>query len=96
MVVGGLTKVRSLFKLRNTSCFLIDLRSAISSRSNKACSMPSATYPTLPYWKSLMDALASRAASSNTKAGVQVGTPTLESPFLSIKVCATLDCLAPF
>ena len=42
-VVGGLTIVRSLFKPRKTSCFLIDLRSAISSGNNNACSTASAT-----------------------------------------------------
>ena len=69
-VVSGLTKARSLFKLRNTSCFLIDLRSAISPTSNKACSTLLATYLALPCWKSLIDASAGRAAPSNTKAGV--------------------------
>ena len=69
-VVNGLTKARSLFRLRNTSCFLIDLRLAISLGSSKACSMASATYPALPYWKSLMDASAGRVAPSSTRAGV--------------------------
>ena len=42
-VVGELTRARSLFKLRKTSCFLIDRQSAISSGRSKACSMASAT-----------------------------------------------------
>ena len=69
-VVSGLTKARSLFRLRNTSCFLIDLKSTISPTSNKACSTLLATYLALPCWKSLIDASAGRAAPSNTKAGV--------------------------
>ena len=39
----GLTIVRSLFKPKNTSCFLIDLRSAMSEGSSSACSIASAT-----------------------------------------------------
>ena len=46
--VRELTRVRSLFKLRNTSCFLIDLRSVMSSSSNKVYSTASITYPALP------------------------------------------------
>ena len=38
----------SLFKLRNTSWFLIDLRLAISVGSSRAYSMALATYPALP------------------------------------------------
>ena len=33
-LVERLTITRSFFRLRNTSCFLIDLRSAMSPRSN--------------------------------------------------------------
>ena len=47
-LVKRLTIARSLFKLRNTSCFLIDLKSAISTRSNKAYSMTLDTYPAFP------------------------------------------------
>lgn len=42
-IVMGLTKARSLFKLRKTSCFLIVLRSAMSPGSSRACSVASAT-----------------------------------------------------
>ena len=47
---------RFLFKLRNTSCFLIELRSAISVGSSRACSTMLATYPALPCWNSLIEA----------------------------------------
>ena len=42
----GLTIARSLFRLRNISCFLIDLRSAMSEGSNRAFSTALAMYPT--------------------------------------------------
>ena len=45
----GLTMARSFFKLRNTSCFLVDLRSAMSVGSSRDCSTIIAMYPTLPY-----------------------------------------------
>ena len=40
---------RSLFKPRKTSCYFIDMRSAISLGSNRDYFMASATYPTMPY-----------------------------------------------
>ena len=47
-LVKRLTIARSLFKLRNTSCFLIDLRTAMSAGSSKAYSTTLATYPAFP------------------------------------------------
>ena len=47
-VVSELTKARSLFRLRKTSCFLIDFKLAMSPSSSKAYFMASATYPALP------------------------------------------------
>ena len=41
--VKGLTMARSLFKPRNTSCFLMDLRLAESLDSKRACSIALAT-----------------------------------------------------
>ena len=41
--VEGLTIARSLFRSRNTLCFLMDLKSAISLGSNRACSIELAT-----------------------------------------------------
>ena len=52
----GLTMARFLFKLRNTLCFLIELRSAISVGSSRAYSTMLATYLALPCWKSLIKA----------------------------------------
>ena len=94
--ITELTGVRSLFKLRNISCFLIDLRSAMSSGSNKACSTTSAIYPTLPCWKSLIEASAGKGTLSNVMARVQVGTPTWELLLVSTRVYISLACLAPF
>ena len=42
--VRELTRARSLYKLRNTSCFLINLRSAMSFGTNRAYSTASDTY----------------------------------------------------
>ena len=47
---------RSLFRSRKTSCYVIDLRLAMSLGSNKECSIASVTYPVVPYWKSRMEA----------------------------------------
>lgn len=102
-LVSRLTRARSLFKLRNTSCFLINLKSAISLGSRKACYMASAMYPAFPCWNSLMEELAERAASSNTKEGFQAGTAILWScplstidPSLEDLVWVVLAALAPF
>ena len=68
--VSELTRARSLFKLRNASCFLIDLRSTMSLSSNKARSTASATHPAFPYWKSLIEASEGKGAPSNIMAGI--------------------------
>ena len=68
----------------------------MSSGSNKACSTTSAIYPTLPCWKSLIEASASKGTLSNVMARVQVGTPTWELLLLSTRVYISLACLAPF
>ena len=68
-VVSKLTKARFLFKVRNTSCFLIDRRSAKSPGSSRAYSTVSAMYLTFPYWKSLIEELARKGAPSSTKEG---------------------------
>ena len=94
--VDGLTRARTLFKLRNTSYFLINLRSVMSSSSSKACSTALATYPAFLCWKSLMEASTGRVALSNAIIGVQTGTPTWESSLLSTTVYVTLAYLAPF
>ena len=47
-VVSELTKARFLFRLRKTSCFLIDFKLAMSPSSSKAYFMASATYLALP------------------------------------------------
>ena len=101
-IVKGLAIARSLFKLRNTSCFLIDLRSAMSTGSSKACSTALATYLALPCWKSLMEASLGRGALSNTMEGVQARTSLWWSPLLFMiapsledLVCMTLAYLPP-
>ena len=93
---------RSLFKLRNTSYFLMDLRLAISVGSSKACSTALATYSALLCWKSLIEASRGKGALSSTREGVQVGTLVCWSPLLfmiapSLEdiVCMTLACLPP-
>ena len=94
--------VKSLFKLRNGSCFLINLRSATSMGNSKDCSTVLATYPALSYSKSLIEALLGRGASSSTKGGAQAGILACWSPLLSViapsledLVCMTLACLPP-
>ena len=74
---------RSLFKLRNTFCFFMVLKSTMSSGSNRACSTTSATYPSLPFWKSLINELAGRGDPSSTKGGFQFGTLVRRSHPLS-------------
>lgn len=98
-LIKRLTIARSLFKLRNTSCFLINRRSTISVGSSKAYSTVLATYPSFPYWKSLMDKSLGKGAPSNTMEGVQAGTLVWWSPLLytiahSLEdlFCVTLAC----
>ena len=93
---------RSLFKLRNTSCFLIDLRLAISVGSSKDCSTTLAMYPTFPCWKSLIEASLGKGTPSSTRGGAQVRTTACWPPFLSMiapsleaLVYMTLACLPP-
>ena len=64
------TRARSFFKLRNTLCFLIDRRSAMSFGNSKDCSTASAMYPTFPCWKFLIEASAGKGAPSKTRAAV--------------------------
>ena len=90
------TRARSFFKLRNTLCFLIDRRSAMSFGNSRTCSTASAMYPTFPCWKFLIEASAGKGAPSKTRAAIQARVPTWESPLLSTRVCVTLACLAPF
>ena len=97
-----LTKARFLFKLRNTSWFLMPLRSTISAGSNRACSMALATYLAFPCWKSLMEALLGKGAPSNTIVGAHAGTSNYWSalfsmtvPSLEDLVWVTLACLPP-
>ena len=101
-LVKRLTIARSLFKLRNTSCFLIDLGTAMSVGSSKACSMTLATYPAFPCWKSLMEVSLSIGAPSNTMEGIQARTSIWWSPLLSTiapsledLVYVNLACLPP-
>ena len=90
---------RSLFKLRKTSCCLMDLRSAMSLGSNKDCSTASTTYPAVPRWKSRMEASLRRGAPSSFIRGAQAGPTTrwspLFSPSLANLICVTLGCLTP-
>ena len=65
---------RSLFKLINTLCFFMVLKSTMFSGSNKACSTGSTTYLALPFWKSLINKLAGRGDPFSTKGGFQFGT----------------------
>ena len=67
---------RYLFKLRKTSCLLMEWSSAMSSGSSRACSIALATWLAFPPWKSLMEALANKGVSSNIKAGSQAGGVT--------------------
>ena len=60
---------KSLFKLRNTSCFFINLRSAMSVGSSRDYFIALATYPALPCWKSLIETLLGRGAPSSTRGG---------------------------
>ena len=89
---------RSLFRLRNTSCFLMDMRSTMSLGSNRDCFTTWAMYPALPCWKSHMEASLGRGAPSSTRGGAQAGTIACWSPLLSPSledlVCMTLACLA--
>ena len=94
--------VRSFFKPRNTLCFLMDLRLAMSLSSNKDCSTTLATYPALPCWKSQMEVSLERGTPSSTKGGALAGTTTCWSPLLSVialsledLICMTLACLTP-
>ena len=93
---------RSLFKLRNISCFLIDLRLAMSVGSSRAYSTALAMYPALPYQKSLIEASLGKRAPSSTREGAQVGTSICWSPLLSMiapsledLIYMTLACLPP-
>ena len=90
---------RSLFRSRKTSCYVIDLRLAMSLGSNKECSIASVTYPVVPYWKSRMEASLSKGASSNSMRKAQVEAIARWSPLLSPSlvnlVCISLGCLAP-
>ena len=54
-----------------TSCFLNDLRLAISPGSYRACFIVSATYPALPCQKSFIEAITGREAPSSMMAEVQ-------------------------
>ena len=58
--------MRSLFKLRKTSCFLNDLKLAIYSGNNRAYSTASAFL----CWKFLMEASIGKGAPSSTRAGI--------------------------
>ena len=90
---------RSFFKPKKTSCFLIDLRSAISLDSNKGCSTALAIYLTVPPQKSLVEASLEKGTPSSSKGGAQVEAATQCSPLLSPSlvdlVCMPLGCLPP-
>lgn len=92
-LVNRRTRARALFKLRNTSYFLINLKSAMSPSSSRACSTALATYPTIPYWKSLIEALAIRGAPSSSRGGVHAGTSAWESPLMSTMAPSLEDLL---
>ena len=76
-----------LFSPRKTSCYPIDLRSAISLGRSKDCSTASTTYPAVPCWKSWMEASLRRGAQSSSMRGSQTGVAarwsTLFSPLSS-------------
>ena len=95
-VISELTRAKPLFKLRQISCFLIDLKLAMSPGSNKACSMASATYPAFACWKSLIKISAGKGAPSNVMIRVQAEIPTWELLILSTRIYVTLAYLAPF
>jgi len=90
---------RSFFRPRNTSCFLMDMRSTMSLGSNRDYFTIWAMYPALPCWKSQMEASLGRGAPSSTRGGAQAGTIACWSPLLSPSledlICMTLACLAP-
>ena len=64
-----LTNARSLFRVRNTSCFFMVLKLAMSSGSSSGCSRALATYPAFPFWKSLIEESRGRGDPFNTKGG---------------------------
>ena len=66
-----LTNTRSLFKLKNTSCFFMVLKSAMSPGSNRACSTASAMYPSLPCWKSFIEVFEGRGDPFSINGGFQ-------------------------
>lgn len=70
--------------LRNTLCFFIALKSAISPGSNRDCSTVSAMYPALPCWKSCIEAFNGRGAPFRTNGRVQAWTLGERSRPLSI------------
>ena len=95
-VDNRLTCAKSLFRLRNTSCFLKVLNSDIFTGSNRACSNASATYPAFSCWEFLMDASERRGAPSRIRGGAQIGTPTWVLALFSTRFCFVLGCLALF
>ena len=64
-----LTIARSLFRLRNTSCFFMVLNLTMSSGNSKSCSTTSAMYLAFPFKNSLIDEFAGRGDPSITKGG---------------------------
>ena len=88
----------SLFSLRKISYYLIDLRSAMSLGSSRGYSIAFAMYPTVPRWKSQMEAsLRSRALSTSIRGAQTVAAAwwsALLSPSVADLVCIVWGCLA--
>ena len=85
---------------RKTSCYLRNLRSAISMGSDRDCSTAFATYPAVPCWKSRLEAPLSKGAPSISMRRAQARAVALWSSlhFASVAdlVYRPLCCLAPF
>ena len=103
MIVKALTRGISLFKVRNTTCFFMDLRSAMSPGNRRVCSKALAAYPAFLCWKSYIEASVGNGASSSTKGGLQAGARlwwshplSIIGPSLVVGVWAVLAALAPF
>ena len=98
-----LTNARSLFRVRNTSCSFMVLKSAMLSGSSSGCSRALATYPAFLFWKSLIEESRRNGDPFSTKGGFQVWTLGRRScplstmaPSVEDLVWATLAILAPF
>ena len=103
-----LTRVRSLLKDKNRSCYLIFLTTSMSLRRKRSCSKASVIWVACPLWKSLIEAFQGTATPSTFSWGDQarcrMRTSALVcSSWLSTEVnllsrgsLATFYCLVPF